>query len=240
MAPMGRRRCGRCLRELPLTSFNRSGGGHQWWCRECYRTYFNARGGLHRDQSRAARDRRRQSARSFISDFLRSHRCTDCGEDDARILEFDHLGEKRGHVSVLVHQGASERRLLRELATCDVVCVNCHRVRTAERGGSWRLQPDLLELNQHLSRSQSRNMAYVRDVLTRSSCVDCGDRRLVVLEFDHVGVKSGNVTDLARRGCGVRRLQHEISECVVRCGNCHRRRTLVGLSTSRSLDDSHQ
>lgn len=43
---------------------------------------------------------------------------------------------------------------------------------------------------------------------------------------NRVGMKVANVTDLARRGCSLRRLEAEVSQCEVRCANCHRRRTL--------------
>jgi uncharacterized membrane protein len=65
--------------------------GHQWWCRDCYRAYFRERGQTHRDQSRSARVRRRAQARAFIEEYLQAHHCSDCGETDARVLEFDHL-----------------------------------------------------------------------------------------------------------------------------------------------------
>lgn len=70
-------------------------------------------------------------------------------------------------------------------------------------------------------------MRYLRELITSSHCVDCGEARLVVLDYDHVGTKAWNVTELARRGCSLRRLEAEVAECVVRCANCHRRRTLA-------------
>lgn len=224
-----RRRCGKCRRELPLTSFNRHRSGYQWWCRDCFQTYFRARGDLHRAQTRAARRRRRLEARAFVNSSLQDRSCSDCGEDDPLVLEFDHLGEKRADVATLIRAGASLRRVRSELAGCDVVCVNCHRVRTAERGGSWRLLPVCLDNQPSLTRGERRNMTYLRELLTHSHCVDCGDQRLIVLEFDHIGAKQGTVTELGRRGCSLERLKAEISQCEIRCGNCHRRRTLQRL-----------
>jgi hypothetical protein len=55
--------------------------------------------------------------------------------------------------------------------------------------------------------------------------MDCGDSRLVVLEFDHRGKKEANVTELARRGYSLQRLEAEVAECEIRCVNCHRRKT---------------
>ena len=68
-------------------------------------------------------------------------------------------------------------------------------------------------------------MQLVRDTLMGSSCVDCGLDDFVVLEFDHVGRKKGNVVELARSGCSLMMLERELAQCEIRCGNCHRRRT---------------
>lgn len=59
--------------------------------------------------------------------------CADCGYDtDPAALDFDHVrGVKSDHVSKLRHMGW--QRLFDEIDKCEVVCANCHRVRTAER-----------------------------------------------------------------------------------------------------------
>jgi hypothetical protein len=80
-------------------------------------------------------------------------------------------------------------------------------------------------------------MAYLQELLMQSQCVDCGDSRLVVLDFDHVGTKTGNVTELARRGSSLRRLQAEVSQCDIRCANCHRRRTYASFGESMRAAD---
>jgi hypothetical protein len=41
-----------------------------------------------------------------------------------------------------------------------------------------------------LTPGKRRNMAYVRDLLVASSCADCGEARVTVLEFDHIGTKN--------------------------------------------------
>jgi hypothetical protein len=220
------KRCGRCRRDLPVTSFNRHPRGRQWWCRDCFSEYFKARGKLHRQQANASRQRRRAAAKAFIDEYLRSHPCIDCGERDLLVLEFDHVGPKAASLSVLAFDGMSLERIRKEIAACEVVCVNCHRCRSAERGGSWRLDPASIERNARLTPGERRNMAYVRDLLFRARCVDCGRDELIVLEFDHVGTKRASVIVLARRGCSLEVLRTEIARCEVRCGNCHRRKTL--------------
>lgn len=99
---VGSRRCGHCLRDLPLTSFNLHPSGRQWWCRDCYQEYFRARAQRHRDQVSAARRARRRAARAFISGYLRTRCCSDCGEADPLVLEFHHLEQKRGNVTDMV------------------------------------------------------------------------------------------------------------------------------------------
>lgn len=65
----------------------------------------------------------------------------------------------------------------------------------------------------------------VRAHLEAHPCVDCGERDIAVLEFDHVrGVKRAEVSLLAVYSLGAART--EIAKCEVRCGNCHRRKTI--------------
>lgn len=223
--PAGTRHCPRCATTLALTAFNRNGDDFQWWCRECFRKYFKQRGQLHRDQCAAGKRRRAQIALAYIDDYLRAHACVDCGEEDADILEFDHVGTKRGDVGVMASDGWSVEALRREIAECEVACANCHRRRTAIRQRSWRTDPaTALELPL-LMPHERRNVRFVRETLMRSQCADCGLDDLMVLEFDHVGEKTGNIGFLARSGCSFARLKAEIARCEIRCANCHPRRT---------------
>jgi hypothetical protein len=217
--------CGLCRQPLPMSAFNRHPRGRQYWCRECYREYFRRRGDLHRRQSAAAKRKRQQRARAFIDEYLASQPCSDCGKADRLILEFDHVGTKRGHVSWLAREGASIESLRAEIRQCEVVCVNCHRRRTAGRAGWTRAAKDWWRRPPPKRYETARNFAYVYSILERSSCLDCGEGDMVVLDFDHVGPKTGGVIELARSGVGLARLEREIGHCEVRCANCHRVRT---------------
>jgi hypothetical protein len=189
---------------------------------------------LHRRQSDAAKRLRRARAGAFIDDYLASHPCTDCGEHDPVVLEFDHLDRKDASLSQLKADGWSTKRLEREIALCEVVCVNCHRRRTARRGKSWRLDPGTIENDPTLLPAEKRNMMLIREVFADGRCVDCGLADFLVLEFDHIGEKRGNVIALAKRGCGVKTLDLEISRCQIRCANCHRRRTRLAWDRSQA------
>lgn len=66
--------------------------------------------------------------------------CTDCGGTFHPVaMEWDHLDRdrKRANVSRLVSHG-SLRALQEEMSKCELVCANCHAVRTFERNQrSW-------------------------------------------------------------------------------------------------------
>jgi hypothetical protein len=154
-----------------------------------------------------------------VLDILERTVCTDCGEADPVVLEFDHVGPKTGDVGQLVRDGVRLARLKEEIAKCEVVCACCHRRRTARRQGSWRLWAAVPQTHR-----RHRQLITVAERL-RTGCVDCGCRDLVVLEFDHLGPKHDSVMVMAWSGYGVDKLRREMDECVVRCCNCHRRRT---------------
>lgn len=88
-----------------------------------------------------ARDRGiavRRERIEFLIAYFRDHPCVDCGETDPLVLEFDHREDKAFNIS----EGLRDRNwqsILDEIAKCDVVCANCHRRRTARRGGFARL-----------------------------------------------------------------------------------------------------
>lgn len=224
-APSGQKKvCGRCKAQLPIESFNRHPKGRQHWCRDCFRAYFAQRGRKHVEQSERAKARRLIAARAWVRNYLSAHPCLDCGVSDRDVLEFDHVAGKQANISALAYDGASARRLSAEVARCEVVCVNCHRRRTASRLPRWRSTGSELR-SQAMARGERRNAEWVRTLLLRSSCTDCGLDDFATLEFDHLYGKTENVGRLARNGVSLNRLKVEVARCQIVCANCHRRRT---------------
>lgn len=68
-------------------------------------------------------------------DAIKSQPCTDCGGTfDPICMDFDHRpGEIKVADVARLATGGSEARLYAEIAKCDVVCSNCHRLRTKRR-----------------------------------------------------------------------------------------------------------
>lgn len=219
------RRCSRCRLEVPLELFNRMGEGYQWYCRSCFAKYFQARGDLHRTQSGAAKLARVRALRTHVLSYLLEHPCVDCGERDPVILEFDHIREKTAGIAALVAAGVKLDLVNDEISRCEVVCVNCHRRRTARRARWRRADPSDPTARRYPSIAVEHNVAHVGAMLSRSSCVDCGERDPLVLDFDHVGPKSANVKRLVWYGGSIATIDAEIARCEIRCANCHRRVT---------------
>lgn len=227
---MSERWCRRCQRTLPLEAFNRYKDGYQWWCRECFKTYFRERGKLHITQVNASRDLRRDRAHAHVLEYLRTRACADCGEADPVILEFDHVAEKTREVGVLVGRSTRIDLINAEIANCEVVCCNCHRRRTYLRRGTTRRPESAQRITDWRVR---RHLEWVYNVLGRSKCEDCGVADPLVLEFDHLGLKRKNVMTMVWEGYCMETIEHEMSKCEIRCANCHRRKTLAERNSFR-------
>jgi hypothetical protein len=78
---------------------------------------------------------RRDEKRKFIQAGKHNKPCTDCGIAYPHyVMDYDHLPEfeKVGILSEM-HKGYSMDKILEEIAKCELVCKNCHAVRTWNR-----------------------------------------------------------------------------------------------------------
>ena len=77
--------------------------------------------------------KRRQERRDYIL-TRKDVPCADCGiKYPYPVMEFDHLRDKKFNISSAVNKAASMQALIDEISKCEVVCANCHRIRTFER-----------------------------------------------------------------------------------------------------------
>lgn len=138
------------LVDFPFRSIERQ--TRQWICLPCQREYTNGWYAQNRAgqiaNARIHRDETARRNRAQIRSYLRDHSCVDCGESDPDVLDFDHLRDKRANVSTLVHNGVSWQLVQAEIEKCEVRCANCHRRRTAQVIGSYRLKAALLRPGQ--------------------------------------------------------------------------------------------
>ena len=96
------------------------------------RQWYAANRQVYIEKNRRLRNRKRQYLRD-----VKSAPCMDCKISYPYfVMDFDHRegDDKLGELGRSVHIW-SWMKLKEEIAKCDVVCSNCHRTRTAKRGG---------------------------------------------------------------------------------------------------------
>lgn len=115
----------------------------------------------------------------------------------------------------------------KDLKTKDGFRYQCKSCAYTAKKKKYHNDPD--EAKKNLLRNyktRKRNRIFIYNYLTKSSCIDCGDSRWQVLDFDHVrGNKINNIADLVHAGVSIKKLEDEIAKCEVRCANCHRIKT---------------
>jgi len=87
---------------------------------------------------------RRDVARRFVTDYLRTHPCEGilpngerCRESDIYVLTFHHVrGAKKMDISQMVNQGYSIEVLQAEISKTIVLCFNCHMREEKQRRGT--------------------------------------------------------------------------------------------------------
>ena len=136
----GMRTCARCRRARPLSDFplrRKDGTRRYGHCRECkaayQRQWYEANGERHRANVAKIRAEQRRRNKEIVRE-AKQRPCADCGRSyPAYVMDFDHVrGSKTANIALLKTY-ASTAALLEEIAKCDVVCSNCHRVRTHQR-----------------------------------------------------------------------------------------------------------
>lgn len=89
-----------------------------------------------------------------------------------------------------------------------------------------RLRDDWLAKSRDRNAVRRNNIReFLWDYKSSHPCVDCGESDPVVLDFDHVGEKSFDISSAYPRARGIKSVLAEIEKCEVRCANCHRRKT---------------
>ena len=132
---MRRKFCPRCERRLLLSAFRKNArkpDGVQSYCKVCQAEYDRQRwAGLpteHRRRKYQVEKARIDRVRNFLAAFKRYSGCKECGVTEPCVLDFHHNGEKTDSLSNMVKRGFSLEKLIAEIAECDVLCSNCHRL----------------------------------------------------------------------------------------------------------------
>lgn len=130
--------CKNCKQALNLEMFPSNGkGGVRSECRICWNNKMRPKSRAHYRANRQYYRNRNAVARKEISKFIRSKKeqpCTDCGQEFPHfVMDFDHVGDKEFNISSAVRFGKSIDTVTIEIEKCELVCANCHRIRTHAR-----------------------------------------------------------------------------------------------------------
>ena len=106
---------------------------HQSYCRECgkisTRSHYSHNKRQYLDRNIRSYLKRRELVRQ-----IKSRACADCGiQYPFYVMDFDHREGETKEYELNRIDRMTTRALLREIEKCDVVCANCHRVRTYKR-----------------------------------------------------------------------------------------------------------
>lgn len=135
---MVNRICTECGDEKNLDEFARKKEGREGRankCKACQRAYVKRHyqeNKKHYKNRVALHNRKRREEYSLFIKWLKDVPCADCGQrlpDCA--MDFDHVrGRKLFDVSHMKYYSYSREKLVAEILKCEVVCANCHRIRT--------------------------------------------------------------------------------------------------------------
>ena len=122
----GEKECSRCKRSKVLAEFcPRRQRNRSSWCLLCRRAYSR----LYTKTWRRAN----QVQRKRLIASYKDRPCADCGGVfPPYVMDFDHVrGEKLMDVSAMTNWNLE--KIISEIGKCEVVCSNCHRIRTHSR-----------------------------------------------------------------------------------------------------------
>jgi len=138
--------CAKCHQSKPLSHFSykdKQKGTFISYCKDCNRLYQREHYANHKnDYHKKRKEWRflfRKRIREKVVEFLKSHPCTDCGENDFMVLEFDHVrGNKKSNIASLIANDSSWEAIRHEIDKCEVRCANCHKKKSAKQLGWYK------------------------------------------------------------------------------------------------------
>jgi hypothetical protein len=120
---------------LPADMFHRRGAtGRMVWCKPCKKAYDAVYHARHRNRVLAQKRGRELELLAWMR-ARKNAPCVDCGGTfHPAAMTFDHLpgAAKRSDVATLARRG-SIASIRAEIEKCELVCANCHAVRTFTR-----------------------------------------------------------------------------------------------------------
>lgn len=134
--------CRECNLEKEDTEFalrSMKTGKRHYRCKSCQSSYCKAHythnKTKHNSRRYKTKKTKRKAFREFLDEIKSSSPCKDCGVQYIPfVMQFDHvIGVKKFNISEWSQVDVNKEDLLNEIRKCDLVCSNCHAIRTWNR-----------------------------------------------------------------------------------------------------------
>lgn len=130
--------CNKCKKTKPAAAFHKNRAkpdGLQSQCKVCKKETDRIHHSENALEQQARNRALRAAAWKFVAEIKEASPCMDCGVSYPHyVMDFDHVrGSKVRDLSTMCSRGTSKDKLMEEIAKCDLVCANCHRIRTFTR-----------------------------------------------------------------------------------------------------------
>lgn len=125
--------CKTCKSVFPISELMKDSQRSKGYRNKCLRCLAASRGREYNPKARRRNHCGSTAEKKRFLDSLRSVPCTDCGQKFLPCaMDFDHVGPKSFGI-MNKYRDKTMEQLKQEVAKCEVVCANCHRVRTYNR-----------------------------------------------------------------------------------------------------------
>lgn len=223
--PEGQRLCKNCYRLKPIEKFQSNVNRRDTLTTKC----IDCRESL--STSHKNPTTKKGACRTFWEAWKKEHACIDCGCNDYRVIEADHVGGKKhrlGDYCYWSNHGGIEA-MKKELEHCEPRCTFCHRIVTKKRSD---LKRKIEGRTQHSTRKRRREQ--IDQVkLEIGTCVVCNrkvtEETCSGFDFDHLDPSTKKISMaksvLRKEEVFQRIMKEEIPKCNLKCANCHHIKT---------------
>lgn len=119
-------------------------------CKQCYaerrkltfKIHYEKYGDEYRKRALVRKHVIKSIRRKQLLKYLTGKSCVTCGNKDIRVLDFDHINKnaKSFGIARALNDGISWENILAEINKCQILCANCHRIRTSKQF-NWYREP---------------------------------------------------------------------------------------------------
>jgi hypothetical protein len=116
------------LKPIAEFDFTKSKPNGQSYCSACRRNWMQKHYKKHKREYKAKAIEAKRRRRELINS-LKARPCSDCKQSyPPYVMDFDHISNKSFNIGNNID--LSKDKVLKEISKCDLVCANCHRLRT--------------------------------------------------------------------------------------------------------------